>query len=102
MHTHLNQSKPSLKHWMIKDFSVLLYANERPFCGIIITVLQSSSVSAKIAHSKAREREELSALMTAIKSPLYVRENAQFYRSFKNKCVEEICSQACSKHVHLT
>lgn len=56
---------------MIKDFSGLLYANKRPFCRIIITVLHSSSESVKIAHNKAREREELSVAMTAIKSPLY-------------------------------
>lgn len=58
------QTLPGLegKHGTIKDFSVLLYANERPFCGIIITVLQSSPESVKIAHNKAHGREELSVV----------------------------------------
>lgn len=55
---------------MKKDFSVtLLYVKERPFCGIVITVLQSSSESVKIAHNKAREREELSVIIMAIRAP---------------------------------
>lgn len=65
----VNTSEPVLtfpglegKHWTIKDFSVLLYANNRPFCGIIITVLQSSPESVKITHNKAHEREALSVV----------------------------------------